>query len=157
QSLLEGLRIGVERAGRHARLSGSAREQAAICEVLLALFEAPAATRMAAWRLGGKLRRLPSAAYGAALDSALATAACDQAPLAQRNAALEFVSAGPIASIAPRLLALLTPEQPAELQKFVITALAASGQASVAADLLEAGRWFAYTPAVRDTVVAAML
>ncbi len=156
QAVLDGLRVGLDRAGGHAKLSGPP-DAARVPGLLLNLLDQAAVIRSAAWALGARMTWPPSAEYDQALQKALDAATDSEGPLPERSAALQFAAVGPPDRVAPRLLKLLDPEQPVEIQKSVVAALGASDRVEIAAQLLDRDRWFAYTPAVRDAVISAVL
>src|SRR5262249_55419122 len=76
QPVLDGLRVGLERAGEHAQLKGEEVHDLGIRGILLQLMQKDGAFRPAAWELGGRLGAWPAnPGYDAALDQAFSIAA----------------------------------------------------------------------------------
>lgn len=158
RAVLEGLATGVDRAGGKARLTGGDDYAGGCREVLLALMKRPGPTRTLAWQVAGRIEEWSGRPEAdAPTQKALEVLRDSQAAMPERLAAIGFALRGDFEQVSPQLLELLTPSQPADLQKAIVTALAASGRPSAGSLLLERERWYGYTPTVRDAVIAATL
>lgn len=88
---------------------------------------------------------------------AAAIAAMDDGPAEQRFPAIELLGHGQWSDTGATLLQLLEPRQPAAVQVAAVRALAQLRDPTAAARLLDATRWQAYTPRVREAVLATLL
>jgi putative membrane-bound dehydrogenase-like protein len=80
-----------------------------------------------------------------------------QASPAARIAAARLLADSDYSVVGEKLLALLGPEQPGDLQTAVVRVLGQMTQPEVAPALLAPGRWQRYTPPLREAVLAALL
>jgi len=91
------------------------------------------------------------------LHSALRTAADPNHLQPQRLAAIHLLGQSDFQTAGPILESLLEPQQPAEMQTAAANALAQLSDPSVGSALVTRQRWNAYTPAVRDAVLTAIM
>ena len=103
-------------------------------------------------------RRLaaPGNRLAAIVERARAAAADAAGAVPRRTTAVTLLGVADDPASAGALLALVTPEQPADLAAAAIRALAQPGRASAASSLLDPDRWERYSPTLRVTVVTAL-
>ncbi|MFM9067870.1 MAG: PVC-type heme-binding CxxCH protein, partial [Planctomycetota bacterium] len=129
------------------RNRGLAKDAASIWQAVLPAAAVDLAPIRAA--LAAQLRQ----ALAIAGDTNLVTAP-DQA---RRRVALQLLATSDFASSGSALLNLIQPRESSELQVLAIRALGLMTHPDIAAQLLAADRFPAYTPVVRDEVLAALL
>ncbi|MFM8251247.1 MAG: PVC-type heme-binding CxxCH protein [Planctomycetota bacterium] len=129
------------------RNRGLAKDAASIWQAVLPAAAVDLAPIRAA--LAAQLRQ----ALAIAGDTNLVTAP-DQA---RRRVALQLLATSDFASSGAALLNLIQPRESSELQVLAIRALGLMTHPDIAAQLLAADRFPAYTPVVRDEVLAALL
>ncbi len=103
-----------------------------------------------------KVQGLPER-VNALLTEARQAARDSKAPLAQRLNAANLLGQADFSIGGPPLEELLDPQQPAELQSAAIRSLSRMPDPAVGPVLVKRERWNAYTPAVRDVVLAVLL
>ena len=91
------------------------------------------------------------------LARAAALAAIDDTPPEQRLPAIELLGHGDWASSGTALVALLEPRRPGAVQGAAVRALGQLRDARAARHLLDAVRWQAYTPRLREAVLTTVL
>lgn len=79
------------------------------------------------------------------------------APLARRLEAVTLLTHGAWPSVRPALEALLAPSELPDVQRAAARAITDRREAEAAAVLVEPARWLAYSPPLREQVLAAML
>ncbi len=87
---------------------------------------------------------------------AVRTALDDGRPAAERSAAVALLGHTGFEDGAARLVPLLDPRQPTDLQLQVVRALERAGEAKGGDLLVAPDRWARYTPQVREAVIAAL-
>ncbi|MES1213820.1 MAG: PVC-type heme-binding CxxCH protein, partial [Singulisphaera sp.] len=93
----------------------------------------------------------------ALIDSALALAQDDRRDSAARETAVAVLAQSGFETAGTALLALVDPQQPAALQSAALRALRGMSDPQISAALLDADRFAAYSPTVREEVLAAIL
>ncbi len=88
---------------------------------------------------------------------AAAIAVMDEAPAEQRLPAIELLGQGEWSGTGETLRQLLEPRQPAAVQVAAVRALGQLRDPSAAASLVDATRWQAYTPRIREAVLTTLL
>ncbi len=84
-------------------------------------------------------------------------AVLDAAPPEQRLPAIELLGQAGWQSAGPTLVGLLDPQQPSAVQMAAVRALSRMREPEAPAALVTRARWPAYSPRVRDAVLAAMV
>jgi putative heme-binding domain-containing protein len=93
----------------------------------------------------------------ALFQQALTTAQDSNQPAERRRVALGLVAQGNFAQTGDALLTLVDPRQPSEVQAAAVRALGLMRDERIAATLLDAQRFPAYTPRLREDVLSTML
>ncbi len=88
---------------------------------------------------------------------AAAIAAIDEAPADQRLPAIELLGQGEWPDTRKTLLQLLEPRQQAAVQIAAVRAIGQLRDPAAAASLVDATRWQAYTPRIREVVLTTLL
>ena len=88
---------------------------------------------------------------------ATAIAVMDEAPAEQRLPAIELLGQGEWSGTGETLRQLLEPRRPAAVQVAAVRALGQLRDPSAAASLVDATRWQAYTPRIREAVLTTLL
>ena len=91
------------------------------------------------------------------LSRASALALDEKVPADLRLAAIGLMGHTDYPSAGKTLEDLLTPQQPSEIQVAAVRALSQLPDRAAAATLVERGRWLAFTPQVREAVLAALV
>jgi putative membrane-bound dehydrogenase-like protein len=78
-------------------------------------------------------------------------------PINDRLAAIGLLAQANGSDIGPTLQAMLDPHQPSEIQTAAIRAIGRSGDSTAGTALVQPEHWNAYTPAVRDIVLSAVM
>ncbi len=91
------------------------------------------------------------------ISIALATAVDSQRDASQRKSAVALLACAGFDAAGKTLLAMIDPQQPVEIQSAAIRALAGMSDPSISAALVSADRFAAYSPVVREEVLAAIL
>jgi putative heme-binding domain-containing protein len=93
----------------------------------------------------------------AVLSKASALARDEKAPAGLRLAAIGLMGHTEYSSAGKTLESLLDPQHPSEIQVASVRALAQLPDRSAAASLVEARRWVAFTPQIREAVLSALV
>jgi putative membrane-bound dehydrogenase-like protein len=91
------------------------------------------------------------------LSRAARLAGDERQPAEVRQRAIELLGFGTWDVAGETLLRLVEPREPAALQMAAVRAVGRMHEPGAAASLVQAGRWRAYTPQVRDAVLAVLL
>jgi putative membrane-bound dehydrogenase-like protein len=78
-------------------------------------------------------------------------------PVARRQAAVALLAHAEFSAVGKSLLAFVDTRQPTEIQSAAVRALGGMSDPSIASTLLEETRFSAYTPALREEVLSALL
>ncbi len=98
-----------------------------------------------------------SAALAVLYAKALDTARDAAQPVARRQIALALLAHAEFAQVGKDLLTLVDTQQPSEVQSGAVRALGGMTDPGISASLLTEDRFPAYTPALREEVLSAML
>lgn len=91
------------------------------------------------------------------LARSLAIARADDQPVEKRKAALGLLALADFPTVGSALLDLVTPQQPDQVQAGAVRALGLMRDERIAATLLAANRFPAFTPRLRDDVLATLI
>ncbi len=158
EAALKGLAEGIERSGAAKKLSTRSSASPWMVKVLLLTDSTIPTVRISARHLASRLTWAPTPVLDLQMKRDEAIALDSSADLEERISAIEFLSADPShrLTMPPTGLKLLSPDQPAEIQKAFVNSLVRTHVAAEVQALLARKRWQGYTPAVRDAVLAAV-
>ncbi|GMU22798.1 MAG: hypothetical protein AMXMBFR13_28820 [Phycisphaerae bacterium] len=155
---IEGLAEGLERAGasHHTSTNPSAGLQRSRALVLKLIEDQQPEVRRSARRLATRLNWTGDTVLVNRIEADLKLVADPAQPLEERVSAIELLAIGPLEKVAGSLEALLSAEQPTEIQKAAVASIIGTGRPEVIARMLSKQRWQGYTPAIQDAVVDAL-